>query len=307
MTAPVAAPVRPPRPTSVTVACWLQVATVLILLGLVALAVYEAVRLDGEISRVARLVPDADPAEVRGERDSNVFGTLFLGISLLLLAGWLAGTALPLLRGRNVARILVFVSSGGQLLLCLGPACSGMLLFPLVLALGFSEGMGPEGEPLPEEDLWQESRFLETLYGRQESHDAVIFPIVGISVLTVLLLTATVVLLLSLPSANRYFRPRAQPPAGPVPYVGWPTAPLPPVAPAGAWVPAGYPVPPGYLICPDPALHLAHPPTSSGPALPFAHPPASPGQAGPAAVPPPGSAPAPAGPPATDPPVAPGS
>ncbi|WP_405114886.1 hypothetical protein OG559_11060 [Micromonospora sp. NBC_01405] len=293
MTAPVAAPVRPPRPTSVVVACWLQIATVLILLGLVALMVYEAVRFDGEISRVARLVPDADPAEVRDERDTNVFGTLFMGIPVLLLAGWLAGTALPLLRGRNVARILVFVSAGGQLLLCLGPACSGTLLFPLILAFGFSEGMGPEGEPLPEEDFWQESRFLETLYGRQESHDDVIFPIIGISVLTALLLTATVVLLLSLPPANRYFRPRAQPPAGPVPYVGWPTAPLPPVAPAGAWVPAGYPVPSGYLICPDPALHLAHPPTSPGPA-------------GPASVPP-GSTPAPAGPPVPDPPAAPGS
>ncbi|NBE82467.1 hypothetical protein [Micromonospora rubida] len=299
MTAPVAAPVRPPRPTSVTVACWLQVATVLILLGLVALVVYEAVRFDGEISRAARLVPDADPAEVRDERDGNVFGSVFQGSSILLLAGWLAGTALPLLRGRNVARILVFVSGGGQLLLCLGSVCSGALLFPFILALGFSEGLGPEGEPLPEEDFWQESRFLETLYGRQESPGEVLFPIFGISMLTVLLLTATVVLLVSLPPANQYFRPRAQP-AGPVPYAGWPTAPVPyagwptaPLPPAGAWVPAGYPVPPGYLICPDPALHLAYPPTSPGPA-------------GPASVPP-GSTPAPAGPPATDPPAAPGS
>ncbi|WP_433346129.1 hypothetical protein [Micromonospora sp. CA-111912] len=290
MTAPVAAPVRPPRPTSVAVACWLQAATVLILLGLLALVAYKAVRFDDEISQAARLVPDADPAEVRGERNGNVFGSLLLGIPVLLLAGWLAGTALPLLRGRNVARILVFVSGGGQLLLCLGQACSGALMLPLILALGFSEGMDPEGEPFPEEDLWQESRFLETLYGRQESHDAVIYPIAGISVLTVLLLTAAVVLLLSLPPANRYFRPRAQPPAGPVPYGGWPTAPVPPV---GAWVPAGYPVPPGYLICPDPALHLAHPPTSPGPA-------------GPASVPP-GLAPASAVSPATDPPAAPGS
>ncbi|MER5700619.1 hypothetical protein ABT023_01480 [Micromonospora sp. NPDC002296] len=293
MTAPVAAPVRPPRPTSVVVACWLQIVTVLILLGLVALVVFEAVRFDGEISRVARLVSDADPAEVRGEREGNVFGALFMGIPVLLLAGWLAGTALPLLRGRNVARILVFVSGGGQLLLCFGQACSGALVLPIIFALGFSAEPDVEGEPFPDEDFWQESTFMETLYDRQGPHEAVIFPIIGISALTVLLLTATVVLLLSLPPANRYFRPRAQPPAGPVPYVGWPAAPVPPVAPAGAWVPAGYPVPSGYLICPDPALHLAHPPTSPGPA-------------GPASVPP-GSTPAPAGPPVPDPPAAPGS
>ncbi|MGC4808024.1 hypothetical protein [Micromonospora sp. DT233] len=279
MTAPGAAPIRPPRPTSVTVACWLQIATVLILLGLVALAAYEAVRFDGEISRAARLVPTADPAEVRDERSANVFGTLFVGVPVLLLAGWLAGTALPLLRGRNVARVLVFVSGGGQLLLCLAQACGGALLFPLVLVLGLSEGidpegidpegMGPDGEPFPEEGFWQESKFLETLYERQDAHDAVIFPVIGLGVLTVLLLSAAVVLLLALPPANRYFRPRPQPPAGPMPYVGWPSPPLPPagpVAPVGGWLPPGYAVPPGYVICPAPALHLAHPPTPPGPA-----------------------------------------
>ncbi|MEO3775724.1 hypothetical protein ABGB16_02505 [Micromonospora sp. B11E3] len=270
MTAPVSVPVRPPRPTSVTVACWLQVAAVAVLLGLVGMVAFEAVWFDAQIDEVARLVPGADPAEVRGERTGNVVGALFLGVPALLLAGWLAGTALPLRRGRNTARILVYVSSGAQLLLCLFQACSGALVIPFVLALGFDEGMDAEPEPFPDDVPWQESRFLETLYDRQQAHDDVIFPVGGIGVLTVYLLTATVVLLLSLSSANRYFRPRAEQwPGGPSPYAGWPPGPYPMVAPVapypmgptvpqpGAWVPAGCPVPPGYLICPDPAVHVA--------------------------------------------------
>lgn len=270
------APARPPRPTSVTAAFWLQVATVVILLGLVALTLAEAVRFDGEIDRVARLVPDADPTEVADERFGNVFGALALGVPTLLLAGWLAATALPMLRGRRTARILVFVSGGAQLLICCGPACVGTLTLPLLFAPGFDEGaVDAEGEPvLPGEDPWTESRFLDILYDRQETHDAVLFPVVALSVLTVLLLTATVVLLLSLPAANRYFRsPAAPPPVGPLPYVGWsggPYAGLPsgPHPLAGSWVPAGYPVPPGYLVCPDPALHLDRPPPAATPAEP---------------------------------------
>ncbi|MFF5069719.1 hypothetical protein ACFY2R_00545 [Micromonospora olivasterospora] len=280
MTVPVPVPVRPPRPTSVTVAGWLQVVTVAVLLGLAGMVAFEAVWFDGQIDEVTRLVPDADPAEVRDERTGNVVGALVLGVPALLLAGWLAGTALPLLRGRNTARILVYVSSGAQLLLCLAQACSGALVIPFVLALGFEEGMDAEPAPFPDDVPWQESRFLETLYDRQQAHDDVIFPVGGIGVLTVFLLTATVVLLLSLPAANRYFRPRAEQwPVGPVPYAGWPgphpmVAPYPMMAPypmgpavpqPGAWVPAGCPVPPGYLICPDPAVHVACAPAPAEP------------------------------------------
>jgi len=59
---------------------------------------------------------------------------------------------------------------------------------------------------------------------------ALSFVAAGIAVPLLLVLTAAVIVLVSVPPAGRYFVPRA--------------------APAG-------PLPPGYMICPDPSLHLA--------------------------------------------------
>ena len=115
MTSPDTAPARPARPGSVTVAVWLQLATVAVLLLLIGLVVFAAVRYDAQIDRAVRLVPDADPTEVSHERSGNLFMTLAVGVPVLLLAGWLAATALPLRRGSNTARILVFVAAGAQL------------------------------------------------------------------------------------------------------------------------------------------------------------------------------------------------
>ncbi|MFB6392364.1 hypothetical protein [Polymorphospora lycopeni] len=64
--------VRPARPTQVAAAFWLLLATAVLLLGIVGMTVAHAVWFDGEISRVAALVPDADPDEVSGERFGNV-------------------------------------------------------------------------------------------------------------------------------------------------------------------------------------------------------------------------------------------
>lgn len=52
-------PPRPPRPGTVTVAFWLQLATVLILLGLVTLLVLAAVDWNDAIDKALRQVPDA--------------------------------------------------------------------------------------------------------------------------------------------------------------------------------------------------------------------------------------------------------
>ena len=257
MTSSDAAPVRPARPAIVTVAFWLQLAAAAVLLVLIGLVVVEAVRYDGQIDRAVQMVPDADPMEISDERSGNVFGALFIGVPALLLAAWLAATLLPLRRGSNTARILVFVAAGAQLLLYLGQGCMGTLLIPLALGAGFFEpGFDPsEGMP-PDGGDWQQSKFLDTLYA-QGDPGGVIF---GISGLVVLALTAVVVVLLLLPEAGRWFRPQ---PAGAHPAAfGYG---LPPV---GVPLPHSYyyppPVPPaGYMICPDPAVHFAHPPTGA--------------------------------------------
>lgn len=257
MSQPVTVP-RPPRPVTVTIAFWLQLTVVLVLLGLAALAVVEAVHFDGQIDRAVRLVPDADPQEVAGERQGNVAMTLILGVPAVLLAVWLAVTAVLVRRGANVARILVFVASGAQLLVCFAQCCSGGFLVPLLTVPEISD------EPPPDWDAeWETSTFFDTLYSGTDAWDGLLYPAAGLGVLTVLALSAAVTLLLALPPANRWFVPRAanEAPPGPawvmpVPAYaptgyGYPTAPLVP-----GFLPPNQPLPPGYLICPDPAAHL---------------------------------------------------
>ncbi|MEV4462243.1 hypothetical protein AB0J51_01325 [Micromonospora echinofusca] len=232
MTPPADAPVRPPRPVTVTIAFWLQL--------------------------VMRAVPDADPDEVRGERWSNVTMAVVLGLPTLLLAGWLAATARPVRRGGNVARVMVFVAGGVQLVLCCAQSLVGVLVFPLLFAFGFDDGPYVEGEYPPEgpagaeAEIWAESKFIEALYARPDPFEAVLFPLAGLGVLTVLLLTVSVVLLLALPPAHRWFVPRTEPPAVPLPPGAYPLFP----AYASATVPGAYgAAPPGHLLCPDPAAH----------------------------------------------------
>ncbi|MEU8111582.1 hypothetical protein [Micromonospora sp. NPDC048947] len=275
MSPPATAP-RPPRPITVTVAFWLQLAVVLVLLGLAALTVAEAVHFDGQIDRAVRLVPDADPAEVAGERQGNVAMTLVLGVPAVLLAVWLAATAVPVRRGVNVARVLVFVASGGQLLVCFAQCCCGGFLVPALTMPDIGD------EPPQDWDEWETSTFFDTLYSGTDPWDDLFFPAAGLGVLTVLALSATVVLLLALPPANRWFVPRTANEALPGPAwvmpvpayaptgYGYPTAPLVP-----GFLPPNQPLPPGYLICPDPAAHLTPgaPGTSPGPTGPPAAPP----------------------------------
>ncbi|MFD2763983.1 hypothetical protein [Micromonospora eburnea] len=278
MTSPAVA-ARPARPAVVTVAFWLQIATVAVLLVLVGIVVFAAVRYNAQIDEAVRRVPDADPAEVSGERSGNVFTAGTLGAPALLLAAWLAATALPLRGGSNPARILVFVAAGAQLLLCFVQSCGGLLVIPLMLGLG-----GPDYDPAldPEFDGtdWEQSKFLDALYDQGDPE--AFFAIGGIGLALVLALTLAVVVLLLVPESGRWFRPASSAPVPPVPYgywpghpaaypSGYPAAAYPPGHPAAAY-PPGYPVA-GYPLCPDPALHLAQPP--AGPWTP-AHPPAGP-------------------------------
>ncbi|MEV8511953.1 hypothetical protein [Dactylosporangium sp. NPDC051484] len=229
---------RPPRPAQVTIAFWLQFAAVALLLGIAGLVVAYAVHFDGEISRAAALVPDTNPAAVSSERSGNVFAALFLGMPTLLLAVWLAATAVPVLRGSNIARILVFVAGGGQLLVCLLPSCGGFLLAPLFFALDNGDVSGFDEMPP------QDSKFLETLYSGSDTFAEVSVPLGVAGALAVLGLTGAVVLLVALPPAHRYFVPRT--PAPPAP--AW----LAPVHHGG-----GYPLPAPYMLCPDPSVHFA--------------------------------------------------
>lgn len=256
MTSSDVAPARPARPRAVTVAYWLQVATVAVLLLLICLVAVEAVWYDAQIDEALRRVPDADPTEVSGERTGNVIGTLFMGVPALLLAVWLAATALPLRRGSNVARIMVFVAAGGQLLLCFGQGCMGVVAIPFALALG-----DPEFDPAdggPDGADWEQSKFLDALYD-QGDPSLVTTVAGGVGVLLVLLLTGAVVVLLLLPDSRRWFTGPVAPPAH------WPAY--------GYGYGYAYPgqyatpaLPPGWMICPDPAVHFAHPPAGPAPA-----------------------------------------
>ncbi|MFR9777955.1 hypothetical protein ACL02O_18115 [Micromonospora sp. MS34] len=261
MTSPEAAPARADRPGAITVAYWLQLATVVVLLAVVCAAVIEAVRYNALIDDVLRQVPDADPTEVSEERSGNLFMALFIGVPALLLAGWLAATALPLRRRSNVARILVFVAAGVQLLLCLGQGCGGLMI-PLAFFAGMGDpGYDSSGGDLPDDGGdWRPSEFLDTLYARGDSMQAVTAVVAGIGILLVLALTVAVVVLLLLPESRRWFRgDSAMPAAGPWPAFGYGYGygPAQPQPGQPGWVA----LPPGYLICPDPALHIAHPPT----------------------------------------------
>ncbi|MFG2041581.1 hypothetical protein [Dactylosporangium sp. NPDC048998] len=249
--------VRPARPAQVTVAFWLQLAAVALLLGIAGLVVAYAVHFDGEISRAVALVPDAAPDEVSSERFGNVFMALVLGVPTLLLAVWLAATAVPVLRGSNVARILVFVAGGGQLLVCMLQGCGGFLFAPLFFALDSGNVSGPNASGTGEIPL-EQSKFLETLYSRSDPFSEVSILAGGAGALAVLMLTCAVVLLLALPPAHRYFVPRTATPPAP----GWPA----PVHPSG------YPWPVPYMICPDPSVHF--PPAAASPE-PTSEPPAT--------------------------------
>jgi hypothetical protein len=246
------------RPASVTVAFWLQLAAVLALLLMVGLLVAYAVYFDGQISRAVELVPEADPDEVSAERAGNIVTSVVMGVMTLAVAVWLAATAVPVLRGSNVARILVFIAAGAHLLLCAAPCLGGAALAPLFLAGSPEEP--PDGGYVGEE-AWQESRFIETLYSQTSPFDDGFFLGTTVGSGIEMMLAIAIVVLLAVPPASRYFVPRRPVPAWPGAYAyavpagaAWPMRPSWPTAPAMPH--PGLP----YVICPDPSMHETPPP-----------------------------------------------
>jgi hypothetical protein len=250
---------RPSRPASVTVAFWLQLAVVLVLFVMVGLVVAYAMYFDGQISRAVELVPEADPDEVSAERVGNLVTSVVLGAIILAVAVWLAASAVPVLRGSNVARILVFIAAGAHVLLCAAPCLSGAAIAPVFLAGAPEE---PPAGVYVGEEAWQESRFIETLYSQTLPFDDAFFLGMTVGSVMEVMLAVAVVVLLAVPPASRYFVPRRPAPAwsgGYAPPAGsaWPMVP--------PW-PGALAVHPGlpYVICPDPSVHATAPGDTSG-------------------------------------------
>ncbi|NYF56212.1 hypothetical protein [Micromonospora purpureochromogenes] len=240
MTQDAGAPARPPRPTAVTVASWMQIAAAVVLLALLGLVLWQAIEWNGEIDRAARLVPDADPDEVSGERVGNIVMSSVLGVPALLFAAGLLATARGVRRGSNVARILVFVAGGLQLLAACAQGGLSLLFIPFLFALG-----GPEEDwdsDIPAEFMPEESGFMRELYGDgSDPTGDVLFGAGSLGTLLVVGLTLTAVVLLALPLVHRWFVPRAAEQAR--------RAPLDPT------YPPAFLLPPGYMLCPDPRAH----------------------------------------------------
>ncbi|MGC5017408.1 hypothetical protein [Micromonospora sp. DT47] len=263
MTSPAAAPVRPPRPRLVTIASWLQLAAVALLLVLAAVLVWHAMWWDGEIDRAARLVPDADPAEVADERFGNVVMSCVVGVPVLLLAALLGFAAWGVRRGSAVARVMVFVTGGLQLLCVFGQGCFAGMLLPFAFAMGGGPTEDWDSE-IPAEFTPDESKFLQTLYGTgPDPAEDVFFAVGGLAALLVFGLTLAAVVLLALPTSHRWFVPASgRPPGAPHrPPVAYP-------------VPAAFLLPPGYMICPDPSAHGIPPQPAPAPPAAAATPPA---------------------------------
>ncbi|MCW3813679.1 hypothetical protein ONA91_04300 [Micromonospora sp. DR5-3] len=253
MTLTAAPPARPPRPTAVTTASWMQLAAAALLLVAAGLLVWHAIWWDGEIDHAARLVPDADPAEVDGERFGNVMMSCVLGVPVLLFAALLGVAARGVRRGSNGARIAVFVAGGLQLLVGVGQGCCAGAALPFFFAFGAPMEAGD----VPPEFLPEESTFSQTLYGTDPQGD-LFFAGGGLIALLVLGLTVTAVVLLALPTSHRWFVPQAAEP---------------PRLPAGYPAPSAFLLPPGYMICPDPRAHGVpgqYGPAAPGPAAPAA-------------------------------------
>lgn len=268
----------------VTVAFWLQLALILALLLIVVTSILDAVHYDGVIDKAALAAPGS-PDDVAMERDSNLFGTLALSLSLAVLVVWLGVTLLWVRRGSHVARVLTWVGLGSPivlgLLLCL---FCGVFGFAGLLAFGLADG-GPfleEGD-FPDEGYpggETSDNFYDSLYrldtgGLSATYDAITATLVVVALLCAI---ATAVLLVTGP-ANRFFRPDRQPARGPRP--GFPY-PFPPQHYATPYPPApGYPTPNPWGP-PAPGYPAGNPGSQPAPGYPAATPwgPPAPGYPG---------------------------
>ncbi|GAA1893839.1 hypothetical protein [Asanoa iriomotensis] len=201
---------RPPRPTTVTVAFWLQLAAALLLFLMVGLTVAYAVYFDQLIDRAVELVPDVDPADVSSERTSNMVMAAVVGSVFLVGSLAFAATAWPLRRGSNAARIVTFIVSGLHFVACLLPCVGSMVIFPFFLT-------GPDiGYVDPEAMPYEEARFFEVLYEQTTSTEEAFFAGLSLGGLLEMILVIAIVILIVVPPAHRFFAPRTPSPNWPV-------------------------------------------------------------------------------------------
>jgi hypothetical protein len=247
--APAPAP-RPPRPGTVRAAVFVQLGVAVLLVVAMLAVVVAAVQYNDLITQAARNI-SADRDIVDEERFGSIFVAVVLGGACLAIALWFGSLTIGLWRGANVARVLTAVGAGVPLLCGLCQAGSGAFIGAMVFSL-------PQGPPVDESDsgFFEDPEFAgyDEFYAELDRLGADFnWATVLAPVLTMLILMAVfaMVLLLFMPSANRYFRPQGPPRTVhyvPVPYPVYLPPPMPPWSPPWTpppWTPPPWTPPPG--------------------------------------------------------------
>ena len=112
----------------------------------------------------------------------------------------------------------MFIGAGAHLLVLLAPCVAGFAVIPFLVS-DFSDAV-PDDVPI-DGAPWEQSQFLDTLYGRTTSFDDAFFGGVAIGTGIELLLVITIAILVAVPPAHRYFVPRPPTPAWPAGYAGY--------------------------------------------------------------------------------------
>lgn len=172
-----AAPARA-RPATATVAFWLHIGGAGVGLIVVALVAGYAIWLDGLIDRAAELT-NANPHVVSEKRSSNAWIAAMVGGPALLIAIWLAATAVPVWRAREAARVLAIVGASVQVLGCCGANVTGWTAAYPLLVLGASlrPGYMEEGA---------RSGFTDRLYEMQTESVLCVLPAAALVILAVM-------------------------------------------------------------------------------------------------------------------------
>ncbi|MDR7274946.1 hypothetical protein [Catenuloplanes atrovinosus] len=238
---PSPAEVRGPRPATVTVAVIMQYVVVALLVAMAGLVIWEGVSY-GLLIDEAASTPGASQIDADMERVANWTANGVATSLLVLLAGWLLTNTLLTARGSNVARILAVAGLGVPLgLLALAFCGGGALGAFTVLGAATSDpfaGTPYEEDPFPVEPpssggYYHEDAFYARLTDLLAQRNLIVFdagmPLFGA---IAIFLAITVMVLLLVPSTNRWFNPGGAPRSGPRPLPQpWPPVPVHPYAP----------------------------------------------------------------------------
>jgi hypothetical protein len=192
-------PRRPARPATVTAASVLLiVAAVLVLLPLVSV-IYQLTHFDDVLRRAAERT-GARPQEVDRERTFNQLTSWFTAGALMFISTALFVPTLWMRRGNPVARLLSSAAAGAATLCC----CSAV-------GLAAASGQGSANRSVLQTEA--------TRLAQQETPGWVGFT--ALLALLVPLFTIGALVLLLVPSSNRYFHPASGPDGPPYPYGGY--------------------------------------------------------------------------------------